>query len=90
MNKWVWSIGGMILTGETEVLGEKHYTALVADEWISMELWWIDTDRETEVLGEKHYTAWVADEWMSMEYWWNDTDRGELKCWEKNIIQCWW
>ena len=23
MNEWVWSIGGMILTGETEVLGEK-------------------------------------------------------------------
>jgi hypothetical protein len=23
----VWSIGGMILTGENEVLGEKHYTA---------------------------------------------------------------
>ena len=29
--KWVWSIGGMILTGETEVLGEKHYTELVVD-----------------------------------------------------------
>ena len=24
MNEWVWGIGGMILTGETEVLGEKH------------------------------------------------------------------
>ena len=24
MNEWVWSIGGMILTGETEVLGEKR------------------------------------------------------------------
>jgi hypothetical protein len=23
MNEWVWSVGGMILTGETEVLGEK-------------------------------------------------------------------
>ena len=28
----VWSIGGMILTGETEVLGEKDYTASVVDE----------------------------------------------------------
>jgi len=28
----VWSIGGMILTDETEVLGEKHYTAWVVDE----------------------------------------------------------
>jgi len=25
-------IGGMILTGETEVLAEKHYTASVVDE----------------------------------------------------------
>jgi len=32
MNEWAWSIGGMILTGEIEVLGEKHYTVLVVDE----------------------------------------------------------
>jgi hypothetical protein len=33
MNEWV--IGGMILTRETVVLGEKkkHYTASVVDEW---------------------------------------------------------
>jgi hypothetical protein len=31
--------------GETEVLGEKHYTASVVDEWMSMEQWWNDTDR---------------------------------------------
>ena len=34
----------MILTGETEVLGEKHYTAWVVDGWMSMEQWWNDTD----------------------------------------------
>jgi hypothetical protein len=45
MNEWVWSIGGMILTEETEVLGEKHYTASVADEWMGMEHWWNGTDR---------------------------------------------
>jgi hypothetical protein len=28
MNERVWSIGGMILTGKTEVLGEKHYTEI--------------------------------------------------------------
>ena len=75
MNEWVWCIGGMILTGETEVLGEKHYTASVVDEWI----WNIGAmllTGETEVLGEKHYTALVIDEWMSMEHWWNGTDRG--------------
>ena len=45
MNEWVWSNGGMILTGETEVLGEKHYTAWVVDKWMSTEQWWNDTDR---------------------------------------------
>jgi hypothetical protein len=45
MNEWVWSIAGMILTGETEVLGEKHYTASVVDARMSVEHWWNDTDR---------------------------------------------
>ena len=35
----------MILTGETEVPGEKHYTAWVVGELMSMEQWWNDTDR---------------------------------------------
>ena len=35
----------MILTGKTEALGEKHFTAWVADGWMSMEQWWNDTDR---------------------------------------------
>jgi hypothetical protein len=29
MNELVWSIGGMILTGETELLEEKYYKAWV-------------------------------------------------------------
>jgi hypothetical protein len=32
MYECVWSNGGMIVTEETEVLGEKHYTASVVDE----------------------------------------------------------
>jgi len=32
MDERVWSNGGMILTGKTEVLGEKHYTVWVVDE----------------------------------------------------------
>ena len=35
----------MILTGEIEVLGEKHYTAWVVDGWMSVEQWWNGTDR---------------------------------------------
>jgi len=32
LNEKLWSISGMILTGETEVLGEKHYKVRVAGE----------------------------------------------------------
>jgi len=35
----------MILKGETEVLGEKHYTAWVVSGWMSMEQCWNGTDR---------------------------------------------
>ena len=45
MDGLVWSNGGIILTGETEVLGEKHYTAWVVDGWMSEEQWWNGTDR---------------------------------------------
>ena len=38
MVEWYWQ-------GKTEVLGEKHYTEWVVDEWMSMEQWWDDTDR---------------------------------------------
>jgi hypothetical protein len=55
MYEWVWGIGGMILTGETEVLGEKHYTALVVDVWMSMEHWWNDTDRGNWSTGRKTF-----------------------------------
>jgi len=83
----------MILTGETEVLGEKHYTASVVDEWMNeygalVEWYW---KGKTEVLGEKHYRALVVDEWMNeygalVELYWQE----KLKYWEKNIIQRWW
>ena len=45
MDGCVWSNGGMVLTGETEVLGEKHYTVWVVDGWMCMEQWWNGTDR---------------------------------------------
>jgi hypothetical protein len=37
MDEWVWSNGGMILTGETEVLGEKHSIASVVESLMSVE-----------------------------------------------------
>ena len=35
----------MILTGETEVLGEKHFIAWVVEGCMGMEQWWNGTDR---------------------------------------------
>jgi hypothetical protein len=40
--------------GETEVLGGKHYTASVVDEWMSMEQWWNYTDRGKLRYSEKN------------------------------------
>jgi hypothetical protein len=34
-----WSNDGMVLTGETEVLGEKHYIVWVVDGWMGMGQW---------------------------------------------------
>jgi len=88
MDEWVWSIGGMILTGETEVLGEKHYTVCVVDEWMSMELWWNYTDRGNWSAGRKTLYS-VGSRWMNeyealVEWYW----QGKLKCWEKNLSLC--
>jgi len=45
MDGWVWSNCGMILTGETEVMGGKYYIVWVVDGWMGMEQWWNGTDR---------------------------------------------
>ena len=88
MDEWVWSNGGMILTGENWSAGRKTLYS-VGGRWMdgygaTVEWYW---QGKTEVLGEKHYTAWVVDEWMGMGHWWNGTDRGNLKYWEKNLNQ---
>ena len=74
MNEWVWSIGGMILTGENEILGEKHYTASVVGTWMSMEHWWNDTDRGKCNTGRKTLYS-VGGRWMNeygalVEWYW--------------------
>jgi len=90
MDEWLWSTGGMILTEETEVLGEKYYTVSVVDEWMIMERWWNDTDSGNWSAGRKTLYS-VCGRWMNeygalVECYW----KGKLKCWEKNIIQCVW
>ena len=81
MVEWYWQ-------GKTEVLGEKHYTAWVGDEWV-----WSNGGMilagENWSTGRKTLYS-VGGRWMSMEQWWNDTDRGKLKYWEKNIMQRGW
>ena len=44
MDESVWSSGGMVLTGETEVFGEKQYIAWVVDGRMSVEQWWNGTE----------------------------------------------
>jgi hypothetical protein len=90
MNEWVLSIGGMILTVETEVLGVKHYTTSVVGEWISMEHWWNDTAIGNWSAGKKILYS-VGGKWMNeygalVEWYW----QGKLKYWEKNIMQRRW
>ena len=43
----------MILTEETEVLGENHNRVWLVDGWMSMEQWWNDTDRGNRSIGRK-------------------------------------
>ena len=86
MNEWVWSNGGMILTGEKWSTGRKTLCSL-GGRWMNeygamVEWYW---QGNTEVLGEKHYTAWVVDGWISMVQWWNDTEGGKLKYWRKRV-----
>jgi len=55
--RWVNECGAMVewhWQGKAEVLGEKHYTAWVVDEWMSMEQWWNGTDREKLKYWEKN------------------------------------
>jgi len=85
--RWMNGYGPMVewyRQGNTELLGEKHYTAWVVGEWMGMEKWWNDT-AETEVPGEEHYLAWVVGGGMSMEKYWKDTDRENWSAGRKTI-----
>ena len=46
----------MVLTGETEVLGEKHYIVWVVDGRMSMEQWWNGNDWGKLKYWEKKFT----------------------------------
>ena len=48
---------------ETEVLGEKRYTVLVVDRWLSMEQWWNDTDSGNRSNGRKTLHS-LGGKWM--------------------------
>ena len=68
MNEWVWSNGGMILTGENWSTGRETLYNVVG-RWMNgygamVEWYW---QGKTEVLGQKHYIVWMVDEWICME-----------------------
>jgi len=60
----------MILTGETEALGEKHYTAWVVDGWV---IGGMILTGETEVLGEKPVPAPLCPRQSSHALLWDRT-----------------
>jgi len=67
--EWYWQ-------EKTEVLGEKHYTGLVVDGWMSMEQWWNDTDKENWITGRKTLYR-VVGRWMNgygekVEWYWQE------------------
>ena len=67
MVEWYWQ-------GETEVLGEKHYTVWVVDGWMSMKQWWNDTDRGKLSTGRKTLYS-VGGRWRNgygamVEWYW--------------------
>jgi len=64
----------MVLTGDTEVLGEKHYIAWVVGEWMGMEHWWNGTDRGYWNTGRETLYS-VGGRWMNgygalVEWYW--------------------
>ena len=86
MNGWVWSNGGMILTGENWNARSK-VLYIVGGRWMNecgaMVKWY--WQGKPEISGENYYTMWVVDGWMSMKQWWNESDRGKLNYWEKTL-----
>jgi len=93
MDEWVWSNGGMVLTGENWSTRRKTLYCVGGrwmDEYGAMVEWY--WQGKPEVLGEKHYRTWVVDGWMSMEQWWNDTDRINWSTGRKtlNSVVCRW
>ena len=76
MDEWVWSNGGMILTGENWSTRRKTLYS-VGGRWMNeygamVEWYW---QGKTEVLGEKHYTYSVGGRWMNeygamVEWYW--------------------
>ena len=81
MVEWYWQ-------GKTEVLGEKHYTAWVVDEWMSMEQWWNDTDRGNWSAGSKTLLSvgcrWINEYGAMVEWYWQGKPEGFVG----NLFHC--
>jgi len=89
VKEWVWSIGGMLLTGENWSIG-RETLYIVGGRWMNVngalvEWYW---QGRTDVLEEKNYIASVVVEWMGKEHWWNGTGRGKLSTGRETYRMC--
>ena len=75
MNEWVWSNVVVILTGLTELMGEKYFTVWVVDEWMNMERWWNYTDRGNWCIGKNALYSeggrWMNEYGAIVENYWH-------------------
>jgi len=87
MVEWYWQ-------GKTEVLGEKHYTGWVVDEWMSMEQWWNDTDRGKQKYWEGHQSqchisttnpTWIGLESNPETIWLHRGTRWTQNSWDSSV-----
>jgi hypothetical protein len=53
MDECIWAFAATILTGETELVGEKSFTVSVVDGLMIMEHWWCDTEYRNRIIGGK-------------------------------------
>jgi hypothetical protein len=86
---WMWSVGGMILTGGTEILGEKHVLMPVCPPWIAYAVDWDTWRRDllgiqaptavwnTTAIGESNLGRWwlfAVGRGQSLENTWPESD----------------
>ena len=65
--RWMWTTGGMILTGYTEVLGEKRVPVTLCPPQISSRLTWDRTQASAVI--DQRLTAWAMARVLKVGKW---------------------